>query len=122
MASRTTEFNNTNVVTQVTIADGQTTSSIFQSAGTNLIGIEFPSNMTAATVTFENSKIKDVDTPDDFKPYYDVLGNQIQVTVTTDAFVGISAQDFFPTNRVRIVGNIAQTGSDAVINIISKPV
>lgn len=101
----------------VTIAAGQTTSSILYSAGTSPAGLFIPSNWTAGTLTFQASSSPD----GNFSNICDFDGTVLSISANPTVFLPLIPSIFNSVVCIRLVSSIAQA-SDVTVNFSLTPI
>lgn len=94
----------------VTIASGQTTSSVIDMEGKKLVGIEVPATFTGTTVSFTQCR----SATGTFLPVYDDDGNVYTVVATDGAYVRVDPIVFCGPAYVKIVSASAEGGTRTV--------
>lgn len=97
------------MTSDVTIANGATTSDALDLAGCTLTGIVFPASMTGTAMTFSVSH--DGTT---FRAMKDSTGANISITITSSAHIALLASDFASVRYIKLVSGSAETGAKTI--------
>lgn len=109
-------FQNTREFVELTIANGETTSTAYELGGTHLVGILMPSAFTGIKLTIEGS----IDGVNFYQLYGSTFGTAKEIKVAVNKFIEIESNYDNPFNFIRLVSNSVETG-ERKIKIICNP-
>lgn len=99
-----------------TISSGQTVSDEMELRGTYLVAMILPSTFDGTTMTFKGS----IDGTN-FFDMYNAGGVQMTSTVAASRWIPFSPQDFAGCNFIKLVAGTAQSTTDTLIQLITRP-
>jgi len=109
-------FQNTREFAELTIANGDTTSTAYELGGTHLIGILIPSAFTGTKLFIEGS----LDGTTFYQLYGSSSGVAKEIKAVADRFIEVETNYDNPFNFIRLVSNSAEAG-ERKIQIICNP-
>lgn len=99
---------------EITIANGQTKSTIFHSKGATLKTIILPAAFDGTEITFEIS-----DDGTNFYEYRNIDNDIVTITCTQGKAYGLGAIDFYSIDYLKIVSNASESG-DRTLKLIMR--
>lgn len=91
----------------VTIENGETESSSVKLMGYALLKINIPANFQGTKLTFLVS-----DDNVTFKPYMNVLGQEVSLVAAANIVVGVAPIDFLGTLYLKLKSDVAELGTE----------
>lgn len=100
-----------------TISVGQTTGATIDLRGLELVGLFIPSNFTATSISFQTA----TSATGTFVPAQDGYGSVYALTVSPNTYIPINNYNVIAGLRfLQLVGNAAQTSTNAVITLAMR--
>lgn len=99
-----------------TISNGQTTSTLFDAAGSTVLGLRIPSSWTAGNISF-----LEIDQTGVSRTLTDTSGNSFSLTANAGTTIPVPVEIFKCVQYFQIVSSVSQ-GADRSIQVILGPV
>ena len=108
-------------VLTLTVPSGQVISEIIDVQGKSILAIETPAALTSTLMTFNMGGRSDGAGAPVVKPFYNVLGTEVQIQVAVDRYIGFAAVDMAPNRFVQIKVDAAE-GADRIFFLIIRSI
>lgn len=100
----------------VTINDGLSVSNVVNTYGQSVVGLIIPSTLTGTQITIQSS----ISATGTFYNMYNTEGNQMVITFGGQGWYQLLASDLTSAQYIKLVSNVAQSGSDCDITLIAR--